>query len=414
MTILFNTDLEEVIIGELWLDDRNIYVPSLNESLFTTAQGKLLLGIFKKYLIRNDLFALKSSLEMDGYAGVTDILHYLLQCSNKAVHVLKLPDHIKILKEIKLRQRLLDMAQAETITDDDIVEIHKLTAPGNYRVYIPETLKELSLNFPKDYEKRVETYRNGVPYPTGFYKIDQKIGGILLGNITLIGGRTSYGKSALMTNIAVNLVKKNVSVLYLSCEMKPTDLFDRVIASQATIESFDIKYAQLNLEEQKTISETLGRDDFYLKPLKICYTPGLTLSSIQMLVEEIRPKILVIDHVQIMRFKGSNRAQDMEDTAYQLKDMAGEYDTGIILGSQVNREAVKGKQNTTMQPAYYKGSGGLEDASSACLELKLSADSDRDASDWHMDLEIQKSRFGPVGILKMIFERQYARFREEI
>lgn len=415
METLFDTQaIEEAIIGELWADERDIYTQSLTESLFMTANAKLAFGVLKKYTIRNDYFGLKKRLEMDGYTDVDDVLSVLVSCSAKAVHTMRLPGHIQTLREVRIRKRLFDFAAAGTITTADMAEIHKLTSPGNLKTYVPKTLKELSLSFPSDYEKRVQAYKDGVPYPTGYHCIDNVTGGIIMGNITLIGGRTSFGKSTLMTNIAVNLAKKDVPVLYLSCEMEAVELFDRIIASQSSVESCRIKFGKLNNTESTKICEMLGAGDFYLKPLTICYTPGLTVPAVQMLVEDLRPQVVFVDHVQTMRFpqgQGS-RAQAIEDAAYQMKDIAGELGIGVVIGSQVSRDAVKGGQNTKMQPAYYKGSGGLEDAAAVAMEIKLAEGADKEAPEWPMDLEIQKARFGRVGIQRMVFERQYTRFRE--
>ncbi len=404
-------EIEHVLIGELWLEERNIYVPSLQENLFSDPLCRRLVGLLKKYNIRNDIFSLENRLSIDGILDAKTLCVSLTMFATKSVSIVLLPNHIQMLQQIQSRNRIIELIEnsQDRLTESNIKEIHKITAPIGTRTYSPKTLKDLCLNFTGEYEKRIETYKNGVPYPTGFSEIDNKIGGILLGNITLVGGRTSYGKTALMTNIAVNIAEKGIPVLYLSCEMEAYELFDRVIAARTRIEACKIKFARLS--DISEIHTSLVSNNFFEKPLTICYTPGLTVPAIQKLIEEIKPKILFIDHVQIMRFNNSiTRAQAMEEAAYELKDLSGEYDIGIVLGSQINREAVKGGHNTKMTPAYYKGSGGLEDSAGVAMEIKMSDGENKENTEWIMDIEVQKARFGPVGTIRLKFERQFARF----
>jgi len=407
--------LQATIIGELFLDDKDKYLGAVKDYYFTDPKCRLLFSVLKKCKYRNDILSLQKQLLYEGHTNVEDIIKDLMECMDNAGDKISLGNHIEVLRQEVVVNKVRDIVFESNgqLKKEDLDTIHKLTAPMGLKDYTIHTLKDLALNFPEEYEKRKVLYANGVPYPTGFRGIDSRTGGILMRNLTVVGGRTSFGKTALMTNIAINLAKHDVKTLYLSCEMEGVELFDRVLANQSSVESFKIKFAQVDDCEIGRMVSKISENDFYLKPLAICYTPGLTYNAVATLIDEYRPKVLFIDHLQIMRHDSTvGRPQAMEDTCYKLKDLSGDYDIGIVLGSQISRDAVKGGGSTKMSPAFYKGSGGIEDSATVAMEIKLAEEEDKEKAEWLMDVEVQKARFGPVGTVRMLFERKYARFRE--
>ena len=409
--------LQSSVIGELFLDERDKYLGAVKDYYFTDPSCRILFDVLKKCKYRNDLLGLQKQMEFEGLTNVEKLVKDMMECTANAGTVLSLGNHVELLRqEVVVRKiQSIFFDSNGQLKKEDLEAMHKLTSPVGLKEYTVHSLQDLVLNFEEEYAKRKALYANGFPYPTGFKRLDDYTGGILMGNITVVGARTSFGKSAIMTNMAVNLAQNNVKTLYLSCEMESYELFDRIIAASVRIESCRIKFARLNAYELNEVGKKIGHKGFACKPLLICYTPGLTFNAIASLIDDYKPKVVFVDHLQIMRFesdKGGSRAQSIEDTCYKIKDLAGEYDIGMVVGSQINREAVKTTTNTKMSPAYFKGSGGIEDSAGLALEIKLGEDENKGNSTWNMDIEIQKSRFGKVGTIKMKFEREFARFSE--
>jgi len=408
-------ELEKQVIGEVFLDSSGQNLDKVDLHYIANPENIDLFRFLKKYPDTLDnMTLLIHKLEAE---GKHKLVAPLTKCLQLATGSSLFETDFKYLKEMYLKKRILDITTRSNgnLTDEDLKQIHKLSEPIKEVKSRISSLETLSLDFPGLHDKRKELFKNGVIYPTGFPTLDEKTGGLLPKNIWVIGGRTSLGKTALMTNIACNLIeKKNIPVIYFSCEMEEVELFDRIISSKTGIESFKIRYGKLNELEMKNVRSFLDANEFYRKKLDICYTPLLDISEIKVIVEDRKPKVIFIDQIQLLKMKGDTRAQAIEDAMYGLKEISSIYDIAIVTASQISRESVKNKSSNTLDPIYFKGSGGIEECATVTTEIKLGKGEDKNNSEWRIDLDISKNRFGSVGSIPMIFDRKILKFKEDL
>ena len=142
---------------------------------------------------------------------------------------------------------------------------------------------------------------------TGFESIDLLIGGFQRGNLIVIGGRTSSGKSSFAINISFNLALSGKKILFASLEMTKSELFKKIISLDTNIPYEKLRSGWLTTEEREIINDK-GRE-FYNLDNFILLDDLYTLNSIHKSVITHKPDVLIVDFIQHMRFsKGENRA----------------------------------------------------------------------------------------------------------
>ena len=418
MTEPLINDLEFAVLGELYIDVENRHLYELEDTDFAIPKAREIYRLLKKYPdMRDDLMKIKETIKTEKLDNITEYL--FIEIMNQAIGVTLLPTHIDLLKKRVRRNALLKIYQdgGGEFSEEDIESLHRLTKPENKDHIVVKSMTELAVEFADELDARKIIFEKGVLYPTGFPILDDYTGGLMKHNIFVIGGRTSLGKTSFMMNIIINLLKeKNVPCLYFTCEMHPIELMDRIVASQANIEAYKIKYARLTPDELNNIVGVLSNERLSNAKLHIYYAPSLDVPMIRSAIEEYKPEVIVVDHIQLLKVQGQTRAQAIEDAMYEIKGLANEFDVAVMAGSQIARESEKqGKQTKQeLSNLYFKGSGGIEDCATVAGELKLDKDEHKENPTWSVNFELSKNRFGRIGNIPYTFYREYLTFSERV
>ena len=405
--------LELCVIGELYLDRENKHFDDIAESDFMQPKAREMYKMLKKYPeMRDDIAILidKSKTEKINQTLVKGLFEAL----EHATAVSLVESHINELKEKTKRRKILTIAaKKEMLTSEEITELHDLTRPANTKRAIVERIDDISLRYMDELDTRKKIFSNGFPYPTGFRNIDDKTGGLQKHNIFVVGGRTSLGKTTFMINVALNMLAvRNVPTIYFTCEMEPIELMDRIVSIKTGIENQKIRYGRHDPNDMQRIQTLFTDDKFYTNNLRLFYSPQLSIDIIRRTLDEFKPEIIFVDHVQLLKTKGINRAMELENAMYELKEIANVYDVAIMSGSQISRESEKQKGRTELSNLYFKGSGGIEESATVASELRLAKDERRENDVWRIDFDISKNRFGGVGSVSLDFDRNKMKFRE--
>jgi replicative DNA helicase len=406
-------NLELAIIGGLFIDSNNRYMESIPDYLFKVPTCISTFNFLKeRENVREDFVLLASEVKKDKLSK--EIIETVMQGVNTISSLAKLPDLIKQLKDIRQREELYNIIgnAKGNLSEQDLKKIHEISDNKMNEVLKISSFEDICQTFAERYKTRENLYKTGVPYPTGLPSLDNNyFAGIHKKQIIVIGGRTSLGKTALMTYMGVSSSKKKAKVLMFQCEMDPAHIVDRIISNEASVENYKIMYAKLKNEDIDKIESALATDDFYKIPFYICYTSNLTVKAIKETVSIVKPDVCIVDHIQNLKYKGDNEAKELGRAMYAIHDIAVEQNVGFIIGSQINRTSVIGKTDTSFQNAGFKGSGGIEEAAERCIEIKIDAKR-KDEAIWPLTLEISKNRNGPVGNLPVYFHRKTLTFTE--
>lgn len=284
----------------------------------------------------------------------------------------------------------------------------------------PTDLKPL---LAKVFERIDHLYHRADPHavtgvPTGYVDLDQKTDGLQAGDLIIIGGRPSMGKTALALNIGeYAAVEHKLPVVIFSMEMSATQLTNRLLGSVSHVDHHKMRTGRLSDREWAALSEGMAK----LHDVPIHIDEGGALTALELRARARRLKrqysklgLIVVDYLQLMESdsKGENRATDVSDITRSLKAMAKELDCPVVALSQLNRAV---DQRTDRRPVMsdLRESGSIEQDADVILFVYREAVYRQDLPDEERALAeviIGKQRNGPVGTVRLVFHGQYTRF----
>ena len=242
---------------------------------------------------------------------------------------------------------------------------------------------------------------------TGFYKLDDCLGGLEGGDITIIGARPGVGKSAIVTQIIGQMAKKGYRVGYFNLEMNESQVYERFVSRLAELSLTRVRRAKsfLGGEEEafnKANEEMAGYD-------VIISTGSKSVSEVKAESRHQRFDVIIIDYLQLIKAdrKYANRASEVGDISKSIKGLASELHVPIIILSQLNRVS---EHNETKEPtmAELRESGDIEqDASNIILMWNVS---DKNRS--FKGLKVEKQRQGETMKEGLQFDGEHMSFRE--
>jgi replicative DNA helicase len=254
---------------------------------------------------------------------------------------------------------------------------------------------------------------------TGFEKLDLETSGFQPSDFIIIAGRPSMGKTAFALNIAQHVgVNLRAAVLVLSLEMSAPQLVQRMLCSEAKVDSQAVRTGYLSSSDWARLTSAAGR----LSEARIYIddSPGLTVLEARAKARRMKAEhgldLLVIDYLQLMRGRSGieNRQQEISEISRSLKALAKELNIPVVALSQLSR-AVEARSQRDFRPQLsdLRESGALEQDSDLILFLyrqsvykeELPPDEANIA-----EVIIGKQRNGPIGTVKVVFLPQYARF----
>lgn len=242
---------------------------------------------------------------------------------------------------------------------------------------------------------------------TGFYKLDDCLGGLEGGDITIIGARPSVGKSAIVTQIIGQMAKKGYRVGYFNLEMNESQVYERFVSRLAELSLTRVRRAKsfLGGEEEafnKANEEMAGYD-------VIISTGSKSVSEVKAESRHQRFDVIVIDYLQLIKADRiyANRASEVGDISKSIKGLASELHVPIILLSQLNRVS-ESKETKEPTMAELRESGDIEqDASNIILIWNVS---DKNRS--FKGLKVEKQRQGETMKEGLQFDGEHMSFRE--
>lgn len=209
-----------------------------------------------------------------------------------------------------------------------------------------KVLKEI---LPEAYQSIVDMRdkSKNIGVSSGISSIDKALGGFKNNELITLAGRTSQGKTALALDIAINVAKQNIPVLYFSMEMSCNDITKRLISKESPAEIAGIQYKSFKSgEEEKMFWTNISDGCRRLSeiPIIIDETPAISLMKLQVKIEkcirEYGVKIIIIDYLQLLEgAQGEGRRLEIESITRALKQFAMQYKIPIIALSQLSRSA---------------------------------------------------------------------------
>jgi len=250
--------------------------------------------------------------------------------------------------------------------------------------------------------------------PSGFVDLDKLTSGFQKSDFIIIAGRPAMGKTAFALNIALNASSKyDNSVLVFSCEMSSRSLAQRLLSSEARINSMKLRNGNLSMEEWQNLA-AVGSELNELK-LYIDDTPSITAMEVRAKARRLRREkgldLVIIDYLQLMgTSKAETREQQISEISRSLKALSKELDIPVIALSQLNR-GVEGRTDKRPYPSDLRESGAIEQDADLILFLYRDEVYNKDTKNpGEAEIIVSKHRNGPTGTIYLAFHKSFTRF----
>lgn len=292
------------------------------------------------------------------------------------------------------------------------------TRPSYFAVR--EILKDTFKNIEKLYERKELV--TGVP--TGYSDLDRMTAGLQPGDLVVVAGRPSMGKTAFCLNIAEYAAVKSerkVATLIFSLEMGKEQLVQRLLCSVARVDASRLRTGNLGDSDWPKLTDAAGE----LSGAKIYIddTPAISVLELRSKARRLKAQenigLIIVDYLQLMR--GNNpesRQQEISDISRSLKALAKELSVPVMALSQLNRSL---ENRTDKRPvmADLRESGAIEQDADVimfvyrdevycphCKKHEECNENHRGAA----EIVIGKQRNGPIGTVNLAFRGEFTRF----
>ncbi|MGA7985658.1 MAG: replicative DNA helicase [Burkholderiales bacterium] len=256
--------------------------------------------------------------------------------------------------------------------------------------------------------------------PTGFHDLDSKTAGLQPGDLIIVAGRPSMGKTAFALNIAESVALNTLlPVAVFSMEMSGTQLATRMLGSIARVDQHKMRTGRLSDQEWHDLSEAMGR--LHDAPIFIDETAALNSLELRTRARRLwrqfggKLGLVVVDYLQLMsatNTKGSeNRATEISEMSRSLKALAKELKVPVIALSQLSR-AVEQRNDRRPMMSDLRESGAIEQDADVILFIYRDEvySPDKPEAKGRAEIIIGKQRNGPIGKVELTFLGQFTRF----
>ncbi len=254
---------------------------------------------------------------------------------------------------------------------------------------------------------------------TGFDQFDANTSGLQKGDLVIVAGRPSMGKTSLAMNMAeYAVIKKQETVAIFSMEMPSHQLTMRMLSSIGRINQQNIRTGKLTDEDWPRLTSAvsmLSESKLFIDD-SAALTPTEIRARARRLKREYGLSLIVIDYLQLMQVSGSgeNRTNDVSEISRSLKALAKELEVPVIALSQLNR-SLEQRQNKRPQMYDLRESGAIEQDADLIAFIYRDEVYNKDSPDkGTAEIIVAKQRNGPTFETRLTFLGQYTRFENFI
>jgi len=252
--------------------------------------------------------------------------------------------------------------------------------------------------------------------PTGMLDLDRMTSGLQEGDLIIVAGRPSMGKTAFSVNIGENVaIDSGLPVAIFSMEMGGTQLAMRMLGSVGRIDQQRLKTGRLKDEDWPKLTSAIQRMND--APIFIDETPALSSIELRSRARRLARKcgklgLIIVDYLQLMSANapGENRATEISEISRNLKSLAKELNCPVIALSQLNR-SLEQRPNRRPVMSDLRESGAIEQDADLILFIYRDEVYNPDSPDkGTAEIIIGKQRNGPIGQVRMTFLGQFTKF----
>lgn len=424
-------EAEQAIIGSMLTDKDAVIaaVEVLQEQDFYREDNKIIYSAILNLYNRAepiDIITLKSELKSMGKFEAVGGLEYIVQLPDKVPTTSNVEQYIKIVEEKSMLRALIKTAdelitlgydptqEVEQVIDTAEKKIFQVMQKKNQKGY--SSIKDILVDTFTQLEQLYNQKESITGVPTGFVDLDYRTSGLHNSDLILVAARPAMGKSAFALNIATNAaVRAKVPVAIFSLEMSKEQMTNRILCSEAMVDSAKVRTGKIDDDEWAKLAATSG--ELSEAGIYIDDTPGISIMEIRAKCRKMKLEknigLVVIDYLQLVQGsnkKGGSREQEIAEISRSLKILAKEIDVPVIALSQLSRAP---EQRIDHRPMLsdLRESGSIEQDADIVMFLYRDDYYNEDTEKKNIaEVIIAKHRSGATGTVELLWLANYTKF----
>ena len=432
----FSPEAEASVLGGMLIDGGAVpvVVEFVDDTMFYREAHRRIFRAMVRLFERGSVLdvvtvseALKEGAELENAGG----LEYLASLLDAVPTAANIEYHARIVHDKAMLRRLIDAAHAivrdvhepgnrpvDEVLDQAEQTVFRVSESRSREGFV--WIKEVLWPTFEHIEKLQESQGGISGIATGFKDLDRMTTGLQAGDLAIVAGRPSMGKTSWALNVAQNAaIEHGVPVAIFSLEMSKEQLVQRFLCAEGRVDAQKLRRGRLAGDEY----QRLARAAAHLNAAPIWIDDSATGNVLEMKAKSRRLKadaelgLIVVDYIQLMSgsTRTDSRVQEVSEISRGLKALARELDVPVIALSQLSRAP---EQRTDRRPQLsdLRESGALEQDADLVMFLYRPeyyygpTDKDGKSLEGGAELIVAKQRNGPTGTLDLFFHKAYTRF----
>lgn len=424
-------EAEQAVLGSMLTDQDAVIaaIEVLKEDDFYREDNKIiytaLLNIYNR-AEPIDIITLKSELSSMGKLEAVGGLEYIVQLPDKVPTTANVERYVKIVEEksmlrnlVKTANEIINLGYDETENVEDIIaiaekKIFDVMQRKNSKGYTP--IKDILIDSFTQLENLYNQKGSITGVPSGFVELDRKTAGLHGSELILIAARPAMGKTAFALNIGTYAATRaGCPVAIFSLEMSKEQLANRILCSEALVDSNKVRTGELEDEEWGKLAQTSG--ELSTAEIYVDDTPGISVMEIRAKCRKLKLEknigLVIIDYLQLIQGsgkRGASREQEIAEISRSLKILAKELNVPVIALSQLSR-AVEGRPDHRPMLSDLRESGSIEQDADIVMFLYRDDYYNENSEKKNIaEVIIAKQRSGSTGTVELAWLGNYTKF----
>lgn len=428
----FSMVAEQALLGSVLIDPesiRNIADTVSDTDFYVAEHRQIFAAMLRLFSTSNqiDVVTLIDDLVRDGVYDKSGGEGYIRMLIDGVPSALNIRDYARIVKEKSLLRRLVeageDIAERAYSEQDDVGDlldyagnkIYSIAQGRDERTFI--SIERVLLQVYEHLHQLQTDPEASQGTKTGFSDLDEVLAGMGNSDLILVGGRPGMGKTSFAMNIATNVAASTgKAVCIFSLEMSGEQLVNRMLSSEALVDSRSLRSGELSAEDWPRLADAAAR----LSGCDILVddSTGITPTAMKAKLRRVKNLgLVVIDYLQLMQSGKDieNRVQEVGDISRNLKVMAKDLGVPVICCAQLSRGP---ESRTSKKPMLsdLRDSGAIEQDADIVMFLyrdEYYKDQDGSAAPEANTAEVivAKNRHGSTDTVKMGWIGRFTKFR---
>jgi replicative DNA helicase len=435
-----NVDAEASVLGGILLrNDVLSRLDTLEEDDFYDPRHKAVMAAIRLLETQArpiDEVTLEDALQKAGKLEAIGGLAFLADLAMKVPTADNVMHYAQIIQEKHAARRLV-LAASEVVARgyEDYGEVADYLDDAESKIFEatqrkqrsgPEPIKALIKSVFRSLDARYAAPDGITGVPTGFAELDNRTAGLQPTELVILAARPAMGKTSFAMSIAQNAADPEIGggwpVLVFSLEMSATQLAERMLCSEARVDSINLRRGKLERQDMTNLTYAAGK--LSKAPILIDDTPALSLRELRARARRfVADKelfgahafgLIIVDYLQLMRGSQQNRngsrEQEISEISRGLKALSKELRCPVMALSQLNR-GLESRQDKRPMLSDLRESGAIEQDADVILFIYRDVVYNENTDEPNVaEVILGKNRHGATGTVKTMFEGRYTRF----